>query len=707
LTIVHLGNGVLRGLSTDTKPTTYPVGSTFLETDTGNEFYYNGTSWVAMGGAGGGGDMTTNTAQTVSGLKTYLNGTLGYRNIANNATATVRNPVFTGAQTLMLNEAYDYFVFIDTDDSNKIKAKQGRTQTIPYQHNTDAGNVLNSVINDLAASAAGGGEIVLGPGTFLITTTVVPKNLIKIRGAGDATILKLANTTNADIFKSFNFDTLTGTNNQGGVQGVVLQDFTIDGNYSNNLTSGYGIRYYGWNWKITNVSIKDCRNDGIYSEWYNGPNIPLPYSMETAYVNLKVHHCQGVNIRDRGPHDSEWVNVLCWAGVNGNVVCETSANYSSGIIMSNCHFWSSVDDTINFLIDGAQVFGAGIEAEGTHGTNGIGLKVTNSGKIKADNVKCFANVIGCTLNSSGNELGGSFYSNSSKGMIIAGNDNIINGVFRANTDIGLEVGASGATQANRNFIIADFDDNANHIKWWDNSSYDNMVIAHIETGATEEAMDSAGVNPNLALNCILIDSKGAGTNYTLATPLNFANGAQLATANIFAETLTINKANQAAIAELLQQWSVDDDTTSYLKVENFSSSNAIFIPRINALSNLASSSSATALEIRGQLRANSDIGSVPVIILDGRLHTSAGAVAVRPVAGIRTNGTDLYLFYPGKMQSNKPIQAEDYQDAKVISAPADPTTGYIRRYPKTVDANNDGWFIKAKVNGAVQEIRIA
>jgi hypothetical protein len=268
------------------------------------------------------------------------------------------------------------------------------------------------------------------------------------------------------------------------------------------------------------------------------------------------------------------------------------------------------------------------------------------------------------------------------------------------------MGATGVTQVNRNFVIGQFDDNGNHIKWWDNSSYDNLVIAHIETGGTEEAMDTAGVNPNLALNCILIDSKGAGTNYTLATPLNSSSGAQLGVPNTFTETVTVNKANQAAVAELLQQWSVDDDVTSYLKVENASSSNAIFIPRLNALNNLASSSSTFGLELRSQLRANSDIGSIPIIIIDGRLHTAVGAVAVRPVVGIRTNGTDLYLFYPGKLQSNKPVQMEDYEDTKIISAPANPSTGYNRRYSKQIDSNNEGVFAKMKVNGAVVEVQL-
>lgn len=37
------------GLSTDTKPTGNPVGSTFGETDTGKDFLYSGTEWIRLG----------------------------------------------------------------------------------------------------------------------------------------------------------------------------------------------------------------------------------------------------------------------------------------------------------------------------------------------------------------------------------------------------------------------------------------------------------------------------------------------------------------------------------------------------------------------------------------------------------------------------------------------------------------------------------
>lgn len=38
-----------KGLSTDTKPTDCAVNSLFLELDTGDFYYFNGTTWAKVG----------------------------------------------------------------------------------------------------------------------------------------------------------------------------------------------------------------------------------------------------------------------------------------------------------------------------------------------------------------------------------------------------------------------------------------------------------------------------------------------------------------------------------------------------------------------------------------------------------------------------------------------------------------------------------
>jgi len=54
VTIKWFGGGKITGLSTDTKPTLVPVGTTFYEEDTGNVFVWNGSTWQTAAAGGGG-----------------------------------------------------------------------------------------------------------------------------------------------------------------------------------------------------------------------------------------------------------------------------------------------------------------------------------------------------------------------------------------------------------------------------------------------------------------------------------------------------------------------------------------------------------------------------------------------------------------------------------------------------------------------------
>lgn len=43
--------GNLKGESTDTKPTNVEINTLFLELDTGDFYYFDGTAWQKVGGA--------------------------------------------------------------------------------------------------------------------------------------------------------------------------------------------------------------------------------------------------------------------------------------------------------------------------------------------------------------------------------------------------------------------------------------------------------------------------------------------------------------------------------------------------------------------------------------------------------------------------------------------------------------------------------
>jgi len=86
-----------------------------------------------------------------------------------------------------------------------------------------------------AANSAGGGQVYLPAGTYLVAGLLTLYPNVDVVGDGiDDTIIKLKNGANADVFQGQNFLTLTGTNNaSAGVGNWLMRDLTIDGNKAN------------------------------------------------------------------------------------------------------------------------------------------------------------------------------------------------------------------------------------------------------------------------------------------------------------------------------------------------------------------------------------------------------------------------------------------------------------------------------------------
>lgn len=163
----------------------------------------------------------------------------------------------------------------------------------------------------MALENAGSSPIRFGAGTFW-TTGLTKKAATVWQGAGRLkTILKLAAGANTDVVRGDQFTSLTGTGNTtGGIGGWGIRDLSIDGNKANQSSTSYGLRVYGYNFDVTRVSILNCRDDGMYTEWadFGGAGIP-DSTMEALYEGLKIHDCGGNGWHNRGPHDSRAVDL--------------------------------------------------------------------------------------------------------------------------------------------------------------------------------------------------------------------------------------------------------------------------------------------------------------------------------------------------------------------------------------------------------------
>jgi hypothetical protein len=202
---------------------------------------------------------------------------------------------------------------------------------------TDDSTAIQAAMD--AANTAGGGIVFFPPGTYIINATVTIYSKVHIRGVGiEATILKLKNTTNVDILKGQNFATLTGTNGTGGIYNWSVSDLTIDGNKANNATAGYGLRAYGYGFILSNLRVRNCRNDGIYSEWSTSADSPGQDGMDAQIENVKVHDCVGHGVTWAGPHDSQFLHVLSFLNSGRGFNLTSSGNAS---LFLSCHAWGN------------------------------------------------------------------------------------------------------------------------------------------------------------------------------------------------------------------------------------------------------------------------------------------------------------------------------------------------------------------------------
>lgn len=177
-----------------------------------------------------------------------------------------------------------------------------------------------------AARVAGGGTVLLPPGTYMVTGLTIG-SYVTLRGSGiDATRIKLIDGTTADVLKTRHFDTLTNTNPldlaAGGTDvGAVkfhLRELTIDGNKAGGCV-GWCARIFGVSYTVDHVEFWNGKLGGVYSEWRSTTggrdmetfwsNFKIKeWSMGTATVGVDASGGGSFGLFWNGPHDTFFVN---------------------------------------------------------------------------------------------------------------------------------------------------------------------------------------------------------------------------------------------------------------------------------------------------------------------------------------------------------------------------------------------------------------
>lgn len=338
--------------------------------------------------------------------------------------------------------AFDYLIYYS---GTQFEALNGTTGAVDYTNTTDGASVLNSAMSALTT-----GGTVLIKGTILCRSAVVMQSLIVLRGVGEGASIKQDATQNlAVLVDSANFATLTGGGTTAGVYSVYMENLLIDGNKANNATGvTTGLRYYGYNWHIHNVHIKNCHGIGHYSEWSTSAVSPSTgTTMNSYYSNFVVNLNDSTGWQMRGPHDSQITNSTIYSnGSTGFLQEYLATKYDGSCEMTSVHIFDCPSKGIDSK--GGTLRFRGLTTESITGAGSIGLQQEGSTLIGTQ-FESYNNAIGVQFASGGDtEIRGLYvHDNTTDGVEILKNSVDIMGYIANNATKGIVIGSGGASVA--------------------------------------------------------------------------------------------------------------------------------------------------------------------------------------------------------------------------------------------------------------------
>ena len=220
--------------------------------------------------------------------------------------------------------------------------------------------MVNSVI-----TLAKGQKIYFGVGTHTVggirfsdsVTDQTGTGKIECAGAG-VTTLMLKNGANSDVISQTNFAALTGQNSKYGLFRGEIRGCTIDGNKANQTGASYGIRLYGHGLMMTDVSVRNAYSDGIYTEWGVDSSFATPFDdLEGYFTGIRSAFNKGNGWTFRGPHDSDFVEVVLYQNGGWGMQVQTSGTYNGNGHFSNINCFLNTLGGIysNSSLDGSQI----------------------------------------------------------------------------------------------------------------------------------------------------------------------------------------------------------------------------------------------------------------------------------------------------------------------------------------------------------------
>ena len=246
---------------------------------------------------------------------------------------------------------------------------------------------INRLIEQAAGLAGGSSATVkLKPGTYALTEPIEPREGVVLEGERDgSTILQIDVEAKCAAIQTPEFATLLNSGESGkGPSHFTLRNLTIDGNRAHNSPeagsiTGNGINIYGRCYRIEDVIVRNCANDGIRTQDGPAPAFASTTdSIECHYSMIKVHDCGRHGWYHQGPSDCQMDDVLIYKcnlnsqkGIGLWVETDNVTNRSgmsrftpNGLQMENVHVFGAAGTSKWGMVLDANVSASNCHAEG-------------------------------------------------------------------------------------------------------------------------------------------------------------------------------------------------------------------------------------------------------------------------------------------------------------------------------------------------------
>ena len=164
----------------------------------------------------------------------------------------------------------------------------------------------------------------------------------------------------------------------------------------------------------------------------------------------------------------------------------------------------------------------------------------------------------------------------------------------------------------------------------------------LSTHRTFTFPDQSGqITLNTATQTLSNKTFGSGISFTSSISANTANG------------LHVIKTAGSGVAEILARFEMADNSTSYLQIDNGTTTDALFVPRITSISSQGGNPSAVGLYMYVNIDATSDTtdSTNAVTIFDSRRSNST-AIQFKRLFQFRNAGTNVLDIYTNQVSFN-------------------------------------------------------